>query len=215
MKNILTATSLLILWYFGTGLVTSAVQLANAADRLHQGLGQYLFWSLIFIFIILIATPLVLYFKLPKALIPPEDPTGIENDTFLDELRQRLSQNKELSGLVLNSNNDIPAALEALSHKADTIIKNSANKVFLGTAVMQNGRLDGLIVLVTQMRMVWLIAKLYYQRPSPRQMIYLYSNVSTTVFIADSIADIEFFDLTAPLVASVVPSIKGAIPGLQ
>ena len=98
---------------------------------------------------------------------------------------------------------------------ADKVVQDTANNVFVGTAVMQNGRLDGLIVLVAQLRMVWQIAKIYYQRPSPRQMLYLYSNVGTTVFLADSIQQINFMELAAPLVASVIPSLKGAIPGLQ
>jgi hypothetical protein len=124
-------------------------------------------------------------------------------------------KNPRLHGLQLTSNADIPAALVKLSHDADKIIQDTANNVFVGTAVMQNGRLDGLIVLVAQLRMVWQISKIYYQRPSPRQMLYLYSNVGTTVFLADGLQQLNFMELAAPLVASVIPSLKGAIPGLQ
>jgi len=69
MTRILTALSVLLLWYFGTGLVANAVQLANAADLLHTGLGQYVFWVLMSVFVLLLITPIILYFKLPKALI--------------------------------------------------------------------------------------------------------------------------------------------------
>ena len=215
MARILTALSALLLWYFGTGLVASAVQLSNAADRIHQGLGQYVFCGLMTIFVLLLITPIVLYYKLPKALIPPENKSDPGYDEFLTELRQRMKRNPRLQGVPLASNDDIPAALATLSLVADKVVRDTANTVFLGTAVMQNGRLDGLIVLAAQLRMVWKIATIYYQRPSPRQMLYLYSNVSTTVFLADSIQEIEFTELAAPLVASIIPSLKGAIPGLQ
>ena len=215
MTRIFTAISVLLLWYFGSGLVANGVQLANAADRLHQGLGQYVFWGLMTIFMVLLITPVILYFMLPKALIPPEDKSAPRYDQFLTELRQRMIQNPRLEGIQLASNADIPAALAKLSRDADKIIRDTANNVFIGTAVMQNGRLDGLIVLAAQLRMVWQIAKIYYQRPSPRQMLYLYSNVSTTVFLANSIQEINFMEMSAPLVASVIPSLKGAIPGLQ
>lgn len=52
---------------------------------------------------------------------------------------------------------------------------------------MKNGRLDGLVVLSCPLRMLWRIASVYYQRPPPRQMLYLYSNVGANVLFADNI----------------------------
>ena len=87
--------------------------------------------------------------------------------------------------------------------------------MFISTAVMQNGRLDGLLVLVSQLRLVWRIASIYHGRPSPRQMLQLYANVGGNVLIADNFQEIDFAEIATPIVASIFPSIKGGIPGLQ
>ena len=123
--------------------------------------------------------------------------------------------NPRLLGVELESNEQIPLALAKLGAEADKIVMDSASAVFVSTAVMQNGRLDGLLVLAGQMRMLWRIAAVYYLRPSPRQMLYLYSNVGTNVLIADNIQSIDFAELATPIVVSIFPSMKGAIPGLQ
>jgi hypothetical protein len=46
-------------------------------------------------------------------------------------------------------------------------------------------------------------------------MLHLYGNVAASVLIADNIQEIDFAQITTPIVASIFPSIKGSIPGLQ
>ena len=86
----------------------------------------------------------------------------------------------------------IDEALRVLDDDANAIIKQMASTVFLTTAVSQSGRLDGLLVLAAQSRMVWRVAHLYYQRPSLREMLYLYANVAATSFVAGELDDLEF-----------------------
>ena len=80
---------------------------------------------------------------------------------------------------------------------------------------MQNGRLDGLIVLFTQIQMVGRIARIYVQRPSPRELARLYANVAGTAFIASGLESLDLGEMVAPLAVSVVPALKGGIPGLS
>jgi len=80
---------------------------------------------------------------------------------------------------------------------------------------MQNGRLDGLIVLFTQIQMVGRIARIYVQRPSPRELMRLYANVVGTAFIASGLESLDVGEMVAPLAVSVVPALKGGIPGLS
>ena len=87
--------------------------------------------------------------------------------------------------------------------------------VFLTTAVSQSGRLDGLLVLAAQSRMVWRVAHLYYQRPSLREMLYLYANVAATSFVAGELDDLELHQMIQPVVAGTVGAVGGAIPGFQ
>ena len=71
-----------------------------------------------------------------------------------------------------------------LEKESNQIIQRNASAVFLTTAISQNGRLDSLTVLATQIRMVWQIAHLYNQRPSLREMSWLYGNVAVTTLLA-------------------------------
>ena len=90
-----------------------------------------------------------------------------------------------------------------------------ATTVFLTTAVSQSGRLDALLVLMAQSRMVWRVAHLYYQRPSLREMAHLYTNVAATAFVAGELDDIELHQMIQPVVAASLGTMGGAIPGFQ
>jgi hypothetical protein len=78
---------------------------------------------------------------------------------------------------------------------------------------MQNGRLDGVVVLLTQTRMIWQIARLYVQRPSARDLIYLYGNVAGTALVVSNLEAIDLSDVFAPVTASIAPAALSAIPG--
>ncbi len=201
--------------YAALSLISSVSQLALALDQFSPGVGQPFFIVLCTILSVLFLTPIILFYRLPKPLIPPAQQSGPEYEHYIHLLRSRLIRNKHLIGETLDSEQQIKQAMSKLGVKADELVKQHANSVFVSTALMQNGRLDGLIVLFTQIRMVWLIAHLFYQRPSPRQMLYLYGNVATNVILAQNIQEIEMTELAAPIVISIVPSLNGAIPGMQ
>lgn len=210
--RILVMVGSLILFYLCVLLVASITQLATAADRIYLGLGQPVFWILLSIFLFFVVSPLILYFKLPKALIPPADTSGHKHEEYLIQLRLRLAKNVRLVGVPLKSQNDLQSALATLSQDANKLIRETAGAVFVSTAIMQNGRLDGFITLVTQTRMVWRIACIYQQRPSPRQMLYLYSNVGANALLAESIEDIDLSEIVSPILGS---SLTSAIPGMS
>ncbi|MGH9380265.1 MAG: DUF697 domain-containing protein [Thermoanaerobaculia bacterium] len=214
-KNILAAAGILLTLYLLVILAAGISQVADAADRVKPGLGQIVFWALVILFAIVVVSPIVLYLRLPPALIPPEESSGPEYEAYLARLRRRLAPNPRLEGRDLETDEGLHAALADLAEEAERIVRNTAKTVFVSTAVMQNGRLDGAVVLATQVRMVWQVASVYHQRPSPRQLLYLYSNVGATALLAAGIEDIDFSELVTPLVVSVVPSLKGAVPGLQ
>lgn len=201
--------------YVGISVVADASQLADAADRVSPGLGQPVFWFLLALLTSAVAVPAILYFRLPSALVAPETDSGPEFDAYIEKLHARLADNPRLAGMPLATDEDVSAAFEKLGTEADDVIKETAAAVFLSTAVMQNGRLDALAVLASQSRMVWRIACIYHGRPSPRQMLYLYGSVAANTIVAENVQEIDVAELAAPLVASIVPSVKGAVPGLQ
>ena len=214
-RRILMMVGLALIAYFLLSLVSIISQLAGFADRLLPGAALWVFWGLTVFFGALLLAPIYLYFRLPKPPIPPAGDDPAVMDEFLNRLRDHLKGNPRLSDMNLASNDEIPLALEKLDSEAGEAVKRTASTVFVSTAVMQNGRLDALFVLASQLRLVWRIASIYYGRPSPRQMVYLYSNVGANVLIADNLQEIDFAEIATPIVAAIFPSIKGSVPGLQ
>lgn len=213
MKKFFVAASIILVFYLGIAMLGHAAQLADLADRIHPDSGIFVFWGLV---ALLYGGPLVLvllFYSLPKALILPKATEGPEHDEYMAKVAAKLQGNPLLKGERIDLPEEVEAALARLSKEANLVIRDTASSVFVSTAVLQNGRLDGLIVLATQLRLVWRISRIYYQRPSPRQLLHLYGNVSANVLIADSIQEIDFAEISAPIVTSVFPSMKGLIPG--
>jgi hypothetical protein len=111
-------------------------------------------WGLVFIYSALLLTPVILWLRLPKQLQPPAKVDGSEYAIFVAGVRKRLSHNSRLLGQELSTQAGIQAALRTLDGESDRIVSSAASTVFLSTAVSQSGRLDGLVVLVAQSRLV-------------------------------------------------------------
>ena len=206
ITRLLVLLGSLILFYFLVVFVASVVQLAEFADRLHLGLGQVVFVILIFILVAVVISPLYIYFKFPKAILPPIEDSGLDYEKYMQQLRLNLRSNSLVINqrLTLETDVDVRYVLDHLSKEADNVIREAAGAIFLGTALSQNGKLDGLITLTTQIRMVWKIACIYQQRPSPRQLLYLYSQVAINVLLAESIDDYDFSIILTPIIASAL-----------
>ena len=196
-------------------IVAGVTSLILLADRMHPIVGTIVFWSVCLAAGFFALYCVVAYAKLPAALVPPEEESGPTYDAYLQALRVRLAANPRTRGKPLATEEEIENAVGHLSVEADSIVRNTASTVFLSTALMQNGRLDGLIVLFTQIRMVGRIARIYVQRPSPRELVRLYANVAGTAFVAGGLESLDLGEMVAPLAVSVVPALKGGIPGLS
>lgn len=199
-------------------VITGVTSLISLADRIHPMAGSVVFWTACLGGAAFALYALIAYAKLPPALIPPEETSGPEHDAYLEALRVRLSANPRTRGKPVKTIDEIESAIGILSAEADSVVRKTASTVFLSTALMQNGRLDALILLFTQIQMVARVARVYVQRPSPREMIRLYLNVAGTAFIASSLESLDIGAMLAPIVTSVVPAIKGdianRIPGI-
>ena len=213
MKKILIALAILLVVSVA-GLLLSAVdQLAGLASRFHPLAGQITFWILISAMAGAALFILFEYYRLPVTLALPTDASPDEQRHYLSVLRRRLKSNPRVKQQSLETIDEIHSALGLLQIEADTLIRRTAATVFVSTAAMQNGRLDGVVVLLTQTRMVWQIARLYVQRPSARDLIYLYGNVAGTALLASNLEEIDLSDIFAPVTASMAPAVFSAIPG--
>jgi Domain of unknown function (DUF697) len=196
-------------------IVAGATSLISLADRIHPVAGTIVFWAVCLTAGFFALYCAIAYARLPAALVPPEEDSGPKHDAYLQALRVRLATNPRTRDLPLITNEEIERAIAHLSAQADSVVRKTASTVFLSTALMQNGRLDGLIVLFTQIQMVGRIARIYVQRPSPRELARLYANVAGTAFVASGLESLDIGEMVAPLAVSVVPALKGGIPGLS
>ena len=196
-------------------IIAGVTSLISLADRIHPIAGDVLFWAIVLSAAGAALYMAIAYSKLPAALIPPDEASGPRHDAYLEALRGRLGANPRTRGMPVTTEEEIESAIGILSAEADSVVRKTASTVFLSTALMQNGRLDALILLFTQIQMVTRVARTYVQRPSPRELIRLYLNVAGTAFISSGLESLDLGEMVAPLATSVVPALKGGIPGLS
>lgn len=211
------------------GLAGSALVLYREAAAVHPALGGLVVLLLAAGVVLLVVVPIVQVLRLPGTLVRPAATEGPKWERFVRRYARRLARNahlrdgyQRLAALEAAARDQAPAAaLEAetslaLAHldvRARDLAVRHAAAVFAATAVSQSGRLDSLIVLSAQLRMIREIAVVYYQRPRPRELWELYLNVGATAFVAGELQDSEVLAvLGAPLTAGLTSFVPGADP---
>ncbi len=219
-KTIKTLAALaggLVLLSFMLVVVNQTAGVVQLAKEVNPTLGTATLWGLLIAYGGLIGVPIVIVMRMPRPLVPPASESCPEFDDHLKRLGERLAINPRVQRASIQPSDrpGIDLALRVLDADANAIVKQMATTVFLTTAVSQSGRLDAFLVLAAQSRMVWRVAHLYYQRPSLREIIYLYANVAATSFVAGELDDLELHQMIQPVVAGTMGTLGGAIPGFQ
>ena len=215
LKKVVLFTSALIVFFFVLFVINQTAQVIQLADRVNPSFGNFVFWALLLVYAILIFIPVFLFLSLPKSLTPPKSEDAPEFSAYLAAVKKRLASNSHLKGLEFPSRQHVEKALAILGKKSDEIIQQTASTVFISTAISQSGRLDAFLVLSAQSRMVRRIARLYYQRPTLRDLIQLYANVAGTAFLASEFEDIDISEQVEPVLSSTLGALAVAIPGVQ
>ena len=133
------------------------------------------------------------WFARAPRLVLRDDPTEAERQAFARELARRLKKNPHVraAGIRATDEDFLEKALDVLDARAGEEIRNNAKRVFLGTALFQNGRLDALIMFVSLARMIWRVSGVYNQRPTPAELWSVYSTASSATFISFSIEALD------------------------
>lgn len=131
-----------------------------------------------------------------KHLLLMNDDSPDGRDRFARELVRRLRRNPHVreADLVPDGPEDterITACMTLLREKAEREIDQSARRVFLATALSQNGKLDAVIVFLSLCRLVWRVSAIYNQRPHPREIASLYWVVVSSTFLALSLEELD------------------------
>lgn len=214
LKRLILFTSAFVLISAVVILVNQTAQLVILADRLAPWLGDSVLYTLLALYSFCIGVPVYLVLRLPQPLTPPESEQDPSYAAHLDRLRDRLAANPHVHGLALSTRQDLESGLKALDVVAEARTREAASQVFVTTAISQNGSLDTFLVLAAQSKLVLEVARIYYQRPSLRDLSSLYSNVAATALVAGQLDDVDLAAQVQPIIGAAFGSAAGAIPGL-
>jgi hypothetical protein len=160
----------------------------------------------------LLLIPVLLISKLPAPLPFPDDDVDLEK--YKKAFKERLSRHPVATENKLNPHDDehLKQIHDKLTKKADKIIFDTASAVFVSTAISQNGKLDAFTVLAAQMRLIWMVAHVYWQRPSIRNLRQLYSNVAINAMAASTLEQIDISQQIQPIISAMLKSPGKHIP---
>ena len=213
MKKVAAAAALAVMVLVLIAIINQVVQFSGFLASIHPVLGQVSLAVFVLLIFTAVLAPLYLYVKLPSRLIPPESVEGPEYKEYIGRLSERLSANPRVTLGKVETEEQIRQALSELNEESDAIIKKTAYRAFITTAISQNGALDALFILGLQFRLVWELARVYSQRPNLKELSFLYTNVMVTAFIASSLDEAEYFEILESSMSQGIGSVISMLPG--
>lgn len=216
IARLTVVVAVLVLVFVAVFVVNQTAQVVSLANTVGPGFGRLVLAMLLVVYAGIVLAPIIVFARLPKPLRPPDDDQSPEFQSYLRQLGARLATQPEFAGMGmrLDERAAIERAVQVLDAQATELIRSTAAMVFISTAISQSGRLDGIMVLAAQSRLVWRIAHLYYQRPSLREMVHLYANIAATVFLVTELDDMDIDEQVQPVIASALAaSTVSVVPG--
>ena len=204
-------------------IVGNILTIGDNLAELHP-VASYVFYGItVLLLFFLLVRPLLAVFSLPE----------IQASVFLDKNRQEPSakvaikvakqlisqgqlEEEEVKALrTLIKNDQDPSdtlgrIFDDRLDQMDDIVHRHAKQVFVSTALSQNGRLDALLVLAINFRMLKELMSHYGYRPTYPQLVKTYTKVLSAALIADGIEDTQLAEVFPMLTRGFL----GAIPGL-
>jgi hypothetical protein len=204
-KKLVLIASLFVVVSSIVFIVNQTAQVVALANTVSPWLGRFVFGVLLTIYVAVIAVPVIVFIRLPKGLVAPVDEQSEEYRGYLRRLGARLTLNPNVTCTApLDTRERIQSAMGMLDAKAEGMIRETASRLFVSTAISQNGRLDALMVLAEQSRLIYRIAHLYNQRPTLREFGGLYANVGATIFAARQLDDPNLREQIQPVFNAVL-----------
>jgi len=212
IKKFLYPIGFLILIVFTLIVINQLVSFYNNLATIHPILAIIGTALLGILLCALAITPFILIAKLPAPLPFPDSNSDLEK--YQREFKNRLAKHSVAKENKLDPHNpeELRVIDEKLKEKADKIIFQSASAVFISTAISQNGKLDAFTVLAAQIRLIWMVSHVYWQRPSLRNLQQLYTNVAINAMAASGIEQIDLSQQIQPIVNAMIKSPGKHIP---
>jgi hypothetical protein len=208
--KILILTTFLILLAISVFVVNHIIAFSNLLANVHPLLGTLSQWILLGLMSLCLFYLIGIYFLRQKPLVVPDNPTPAQKQIYLASLMKRLNSNKALAnrGIRVNTEDEAQKAITLLNSIANDEIKQVAKRVFVTTAISQNGRLDSIIVFYQIVILIWKISEIHDQRPYPYELWKIYCNVLTTSMISYGLEQVDLTDqigsIISPLFANSI-----------
>lgn len=213
VRKALVMSGVLFSGLFVIFVFNQTVQFVAAAERVSPVLGTVVLWTLLALYACGVVMLFWNFMLLPKPLRAPAKEDGPQFEAFLHRLRARLRGNDVLRGQPLDTRDDVDAALDLLGERSDEMTRTAALQAFFVTALSQNGNLDALAVITIHARLVYDIARLYWQRPTFRDLLFLYGNVAAAAIVARQLDDWDMTEYVTPIINASMGSVVSAVPG--
>ncbi|MFT4785704.1 MAG: hypothetical protein ACI8QD_002358 [Cyclobacteriaceae bacterium] len=208
LKSILFPVALLLSFGFFLFLTNQIFTLYQITQAIHPVVGYLVLAASSGLTLGLLSYPLWVYFKLPKPLHPPT--TEADLPVYRTRLALRLSTNPLLKAEAIQvSTTNLAVCVDRLNQEADLVIRDTSKMIFLTTAISQNGKLDAFTVLAAQLKMVWKITGIYYQRPTLREIGRIYAYVGASSLLATEIEDLDLTRQIEPVATSMLKNASG------
>ena len=211
-KTILKILASFILLVLVVFLVNEILAFYHNLAAVNPWLGLFGAGLLAMITLGLLLAPVYLYLKLPPPLIFPDEPE--EFVPYHHQLRKRLESHPMVKKQKLDPHKDADyqTIQNMFKTQADGVINETATAVFLSTAISQNGKLDAFTVFAAQIRLIWKVAHIYWQRPSMRNLLQLYTNVAVNTLAATGIEQLDLSRQLEPILNAMLKSPGRNIP---
>ena len=208
------------------GLIITANALSVGRELSRLGVWvEYTFYGLIGLFIaVFILRPIHGIVVAPPFKLPALDDENARQKTYTKALKklQKLdymsAEDKALIETALTTKQDLEATTKAMyqgpmKKEMDAIIIFHAKTIMTTTALSQNGSLDMLAVIATNLKMISKLVKATGYRPSYVNLSKLAVNVTVTAMIAEGLEDIDISEWMPSKLGetiSDVPLLRGA-----
>lgn len=212
-----------LLFVLSLMVMGNILTIGNNLKEVHPALSIAFYVVTVLLLFFLLVRPLLSVFSLPEIKASDyldEDSTIPDHKEAAKTARTLMKQGQldqeehHVLKAALKSGENPTGTLEKIFdtrlERMDEIIHRHAKQVFISTALSQNGRLDALLVLTINFRMLKELISSYGYRPTYATLVKTYTKVMAAALIADGIEDTEFAELFPMLSRGFL----GAIPGL-
>ncbi|MCX6928111.1 MAG: hypothetical protein NT154_33605 [Verrucomicrobia bacterium] len=189
--------------FLGITLVGNILIIGSKLERLHPVFEWAFYGCIILALLWFVAVPIIRVLAAPVVALEDIETGAFKSDyKALRRVAYQLADSDALPpdiktklagavGLGSALQGPLAAAISAQKLSATAIIREHAVLTFVSTAISQNGRLDAVSVIITNLRLVRRLVGHFGYRPPFFELVRIYGQVFVAAVIADGVNDVD------------------------